>query len=130
MNVSDLLIGGSAWWILPVSLLVFGASFGLLPGLMLRLIVLLYPKTDLRRQELFVKLYSPEMGRFGRFEWVFQQLETALRDGPTSRREERQRGNALPPTERPKRRPNSLIDKSDGLEWYDMINITRDLSVN
>jgi hypothetical protein len=89
--MSELLLGGSAWWIVPVSLLVFGATFGLLPGLMLRLLVRLYPKNDPRRRELFAELYGPKMTRLNRFEWVFQQLETALRDGLASRRELRRR---------------------------------------
>jgi hypothetical protein len=89
MNVGDLLLGGSAWWVLPCSLLTVGATFGLLPGLMLRLIVLLYPKGHPRREELFGELYDPDMGRFERFEWVFQQLETAFREGPASRKHAR-----------------------------------------
>jgi hypothetical protein len=84
--MTDFLIGGGAWWVVPISLLLFGATFGLIPGLMLRLIVLLYPKDDQRRQELFAELYAPEMGRMTRFEWVFQQLETALREGLANRR--------------------------------------------
>jgi hypothetical protein len=84
--MTDFLVGGGAWWVVPISLLLFGATFGLIPGLMLRLIVLLYPKDDQRRQELFAELYAPEMGRMARFEWVFQQLETALREGLANRR--------------------------------------------
>jgi len=89
--MNELLLGGSAWWIVPTSLLVFGATFGLLPGLMLRLLVQLYPKDDPRRRELFAELYGPRMSRLGRFEWVFQQLETAIRDGLAARRELRRR---------------------------------------
>ena len=95
MSLSDLVIGGAAWWVVPVSLVVFGASFGLMPGLMLRLIVRLYPRGDARRRELFAELYAPELGRFERFEWVFQQLETALRDGWEARRELRRRRSRL-----------------------------------
>jgi hypothetical protein len=89
--VNGLVHGGSAFWIFPVSLLVFGATFGLLPGLVLRLLVRLYPKDDPRRHELFAELYGPKMTRFRRFEWVFQQLETALRDGLSARHELRRR---------------------------------------
>jgi len=89
--VTGLVNGGTAFWIFPVSLLVFGATFGLLPGLVLRLLVRLYPKDDPRRRELFAELYGPKMTRFRRFEWVFQQLETALRDGLSARHELRRR---------------------------------------
>jgi hypothetical protein len=99
VNVSDLLVGGSAWWIVPVSLLVFGATFGLLPGLILRLLVLLYPKEHPRREELFAELYAPEMGRFERFEWVFQQVETAFRQGPALRKRARAEQQADPDTD-------------------------------
>ncbi|HYQ68081.1 sigma-70 family RNA polymerase sigma factor [Actinophytocola sp.] len=91
MTMSDLFIGGKVLWLAPVSLLVFGAAFGLIPGLLLRGIVLLYPKDDPRRQELFGELYAPEMGRFERYVWVFQQLETGLRDGLLARRDSRHR---------------------------------------
>ncbi|WP_460406570.1 hypothetical protein [Actinophytocola sediminis] len=89
MSVSDLLIGGDSWWILPCSLIAVGAAFGLLPGLMLRLIVLLYPKQHPRREELFGELYDPKLGRMERFEWVFQQLELATRQGLSLRRSAR-----------------------------------------
>jgi hypothetical protein len=94
----ELLLTGSAWWVVPISLLVFGATFGLLPGVILRLLVLLYPKSDPRRRELFAELYAPEMGRLERFEWVFMQLETALRDGLASRRDVRRARRQLPAT--------------------------------
>lgn len=98
MNLSDFLLGGSGWWVLPCSMLTFGATFGLLPGLMLRLIVLLYPKGHPRREELFGELYDPDMGRMARFEWVFQTLETALRQGPACRKRARaeRRANRAP----------------------------------
>jgi hypothetical protein len=75
MNGTDFLLGGSAWWVLPCSLLALGATFGLMPGLLLRLIVLFYPKGHPRREELFGELYAAEMGRMERFEWVVQQLD-------------------------------------------------------
>lgn len=61
--MTDFLVGGGAWWVVPISLL-----------------------DDQRRQELFGEFYAPEMGRMSRFEWVFQQLETALREGLAHRR--------------------------------------------
>jgi hypothetical protein len=88
MNMSDLPLD-LTWWALPGSLVTFGATFGLMPGLMLRLIVLLYPKGHPRREELFGELYDPEMGRIERFEWVFQQLETASREGLRARKHQR-----------------------------------------
>lgn len=91
MSLGDLYVPGQALWLLPVSLLVFGATFGLIPGLLLRVIVLFYPKDDPRRHELFGELYNPDMGRFERYVWVFQQLETALRDGLQARRDVRRR---------------------------------------
>jgi transcriptional regulator with XRE-family HTH domain len=81
--VTDLLIGGSAWWMLPATVLGAAAFFGLFPGVALRLLVLLYPKNHPRRRELVAELY--ELNRMQRFEWVFQQLETALFEGLPSR---------------------------------------------
>jgi hypothetical protein len=91
VSLGDLLDSGQALWMLPIYLLIFGATFGLIPGLLLRVIVLIYPKDDPRRQELFGELYAPDMGRFERYVWVFQQLETALRDGLQARRDVRRR---------------------------------------
>ena len=81
--MTDLLIGGSAWWVFPATVMVTAAFFGLFPGVALRLIVLLYPKDHLRRRELVAELY--ELNRLQRFDWVFQQLETALFEGLSSR---------------------------------------------
>jgi transcriptional regulator with XRE-family HTH domain len=72
------------------------AIFGLFPGVALRLIVLLYPKDDPRRRELVAELYV--LSRMQRVEWVFQQLETALFEGLSTRlaqrRERRSREEA------------------------------------
>ncbi|GAB3444264.1 hypothetical protein [Actinophytocola sediminis] len=67
----------------PVAALIFGLTFGLAPGLLLRVIVLLYPKGDPRRTELFAELYDDEGKRayLERVVWVFEQLELALREG-------------------------------------------------
>jgi transcriptional regulator with XRE-family HTH domain len=67
----------------PATLFVMAAVFGLFPGVALRLIVLLYPKDDPRRRELVAELYV--LSRMQRVEWVFQQLETALFEGLSSR---------------------------------------------
>jgi tetratricopeptide (TPR) repeat protein len=78
---------------LPTTLLAMAAVFGLFPGLVLRLIVLLYPKDDSRRRELVAELYT--LDRMQRIEWVFQQLETGLFEGLSRRlaqRRERGRG--------------------------------------
>ena len=81
--MTDLLVGGSGWWMLPSTLLTFAVIFGLFPGATLRLIVLLYPKDDPRRGELIAELYT--LDRMQRIEWVFQQLETGLFEGLSRR---------------------------------------------
>ncbi len=53
--------------------------FGFLPGSVLRLIVLLYPRDDPRRRELIGELYA--MKRISRPIWVVEQIETALGEG-------------------------------------------------
>jgi Sigma-70, region 4 len=58
-----------------VSLLVFA----FLPGLVLRLLVCLYPKDHARRTELLGQLYS--MPQWRRPWFVVEQLETALAEG-------------------------------------------------
>lgn len=85
--MTDLLVGGSAWWAIPAAVFTFGAVFGFFPGFVLRLLVLLYPADDPRRRELIAELYV--LGRMERIEWVFQQLETALFEGVSARREQR-----------------------------------------
>lgn len=58
-----------------LALLVFGFA----PGFVLRLLVLLYPKGDLRRRELVAELYA--MRRVERPMWVAEQIETSLFEG-------------------------------------------------
>lgn len=53
--------------------------FGFLPGLVLALIVRLFPKDDPRRRELHAELYA--VPRWERPFWVCQQFEVALRLG-------------------------------------------------
>jgi hypothetical protein len=64
-----------SWPMLVLALLVFGFA----PGLVLRLIVLLFPRDDPRRQELLGELYI--VPRFERPFWVAEQLEVALFEG-------------------------------------------------
>ncbi len=67
----------------PLGALIFGLTFGLAPGLLLRVIVLLYPKDNPRRTELLAELYTEKGKRayLDRVVWVFQQLELALCEG-------------------------------------------------
>lgn len=94
--MTDLLIGGTVWWAIPAVALAFGAVFGFFPGFVLRLLVLLYPADDPRRKELVAELYM--LGRMERVEWVFQQLETALFEGVSARREQRRSERSDGPT--------------------------------
>jgi hypothetical protein len=73
----------SAGYQVPLTAVVFGLTFGLAPGLLLRVIVLMYPKDDPRRTELLAELYSEEGKRayLDRVVWVFEQLELALCEG-------------------------------------------------
>jgi tetratricopeptide (TPR) repeat protein len=95
--MTDLLVGGTAWWVIPSVALTFGAVFGFFPGFVLRLLVLLYPADDPRRRELVAELYV--LGRMERVEWVFQQLETALFEGISARLERRRAAKKAPAEE-------------------------------
>ena len=64
-----------SWQMLVLALLVFGFA----PGLLLRLIVLAFPKDDPRRAELRGELYH--VPRFERPFWVMDKLELALVEG-------------------------------------------------
>lgn len=46
------------WYIVPVGLMTVGVAFALLPGLILRLVVLAYPKDHPRRPEVLAEFYS------------------------------------------------------------------------
>jgi len=61
------------------SLLLIVVVFGFAPGFCLRLIVLAYPRSDPRRQELIAELYA--VPRIQRPLWVAEQLEVALFEG-------------------------------------------------
>lgn len=82
-------LSGFELWIFPLFVLGFTLFFGVFPGLILRAVVQLYPRGHPRREELFGELYHSGMGRIERFEFVFQQFETALREGLTFRRSAR-----------------------------------------
>lgn len=64
-----------AWPTLGIALLVFGFA----PGVVLRLIVLFYPRGHPRRRELLGELYA--VPRIERPFWVAEQLEVALFEG-------------------------------------------------
>src|SRR6266581_3016747 len=76
-----------SWPMLVLALLVFGFA----PGLLLRLIVLAFPKDDPRRAELRGELYN--VPRFERPFWVAEQMEVALFEGLRGRLV--QRGNRV-----------------------------------
>ena len=65
----------TSWWNLLLVLLVFGFA----PGFCLRLIVVVYPRSDPRRAELVAELYA--VPRMERPLWVAEQLEIALFEG-------------------------------------------------
>lgn len=64
-----------SWPMLLLALVVFGFA----PGLVLRLIVLAFPRDDPRREELLGELHA--VPRFERPFWVADQLEVALFEG-------------------------------------------------
>jgi len=61
------------------SLLLALIVFGLAPGLILRLLVKIYPRDDPRRRELIAQLYT--LGRVERLFFVAEQFETVLFEG-------------------------------------------------
>ena len=63
------------------------AFFGVTPGIVLRLVVRIYPRGHARREELVAELYS--MGFPARPLWVAQQFETAIFEGMPARRAHR-----------------------------------------
>jgi hypothetical protein len=73
--MNELLQAVISWKTLVGALLIFG----LLPGVCLRLIVLLYPKDSDVRRELIGELYN--IPRLVRPFWVAEQLETAVFEG-------------------------------------------------
>lgn len=72
-----------SWKTLLLVLLVFGTA----PGLVLRLVVLAYPKDHPRRQELIAELYS--VPRSERPVWVAEKVEVACCEGLPLRWRER-----------------------------------------
>jgi diguanylate cyclase (GGDEF)-like protein len=73
--VTQLLEAVASWPNLALVIVVFGFA----PGFVLRLIVLAYPRSDPRRDELIAELYA--VPRIRRPLWVAQQLEVALFEG-------------------------------------------------
>jgi len=67
----------------PWSLVWVLVVFGVAPGFVLRLLVLLYPKRDPRRWELVAELYA--IPRLMRPMWVAEQIEVALFEGLSRR---------------------------------------------
>lgn len=68
----------------PWNLLWALVIFGLAPGLVLRMLVKLYPKKDPRRAELVAELYT--VPRLMRPMWVAEQLEVTIFEGLARRR--------------------------------------------
>jgi hypothetical protein len=73
--VADIVDVLSSWPAFLLALLVFGLA----PGLVLRVIVLAFPRDDPRRKELIAELYA--VPRIERPFWVMEQLEVALCEG-------------------------------------------------
>jgi hypothetical protein len=82
-EVLGVLNTGGAWVMFGAAVLVFGLA----PGAVLRVTVLLYPHADERRRELIAELYM--VPRWERPFWVAEQFETAAFEGLSSRLEER-----------------------------------------
>lgn len=77
------IITNAASFSLPALLTVLG-TFGFAPGFCMRLISLMYPPTDPRRQELYAEMKA--VPRIERPIWVAEQLETGLFEGFGARR--------------------------------------------
>lgn len=73
--MAELLEVAASWPSLLLVLLVFGFA----PGFCLRLIVLMYPRSNPRRAELIAELYA--VPRIQRPLWVAEKLEVALFEG-------------------------------------------------
>jgi hypothetical protein len=73
--MAELLQAVASW----PSLVLVVVVFGFAPGFCLRLIVLAYPRSDPRRDELIAELYA--VPRLQRPLWVAEQLEVALFEG-------------------------------------------------
>lgn len=76
MGAVSELFGAIASW---RSALIVFVVFGVAPGLVLRLLVKIYPKEDSRRAELIAELYAK--GRIERVFFVGEQLETVIFEG-------------------------------------------------
>lgn len=81
--MNDFLAVASSWYALPLGVLIVGITLGFLPGVLLALIVRLYPKGSPRRAELTAELYTIPFIERGI--WVFQALEIGVREGCPAR---------------------------------------------
>jgi hypothetical protein len=84
-------IGGVGPWL--VGLMLGLLVFGLAPRLVLRLIVRIFPKEDLRRRELVAELHA--VPRWERPFWVAEQLEVAVMEGIPARIKWRRKRKAI-----------------------------------
>lgn len=75
MNAVELIAELADWKLFILVLVVYGMC----PQLVLRALVLVYPKGDPRRRELLAELY--EVPRISRPFWVMENIETAFFDG-------------------------------------------------
>jgi len=76
-------VAAGAWYHLPLGILIVGVTFGFMPGLVLNLGVLIYPKDHPRRKELIAELH--EVPYFKRAFWVFYALQLAVTEGISAR---------------------------------------------
>ncbi len=81
--MKDILEMTFVWYRLPLGMLVLGLTFGLVPGLVLNLAVLFYPKDHPRRRELVAEMDA--VPYFKRALWVFQALQVTLTEGLPAR---------------------------------------------
>lgn len=79
MKAAELIAEFADWKLFLLALVIYSIC----PQLLLRLLVLVYDKGDLRRQELLAELY--EVPRRHRPFWVVEQIETAFFDGVVPR---------------------------------------------
>lgn len=78
--MAKLLDAAAIWPALLIALVIFGSA----PHLVLRLLLLAYPKDHPRRAELWAEL--PAVPRWERPFWVCEQIDGALFEGLSSRR--------------------------------------------
>jgi hypothetical protein len=84
------IIGGGA-----LAYIIYSATVGLLPGIMLKPLLLLYPKGSDRPEEILGELYALPLRK--RLPWAFWQVEVALFEGTFERIRARRRARANMP---------------------------------